>query len=86
MHAVGLVLWEMCRRTETEGGADDYQVPFYDVVNADPSFDEMKEVVVTRGYRPKFSERWSSNHVIYHFVLKYFTIKIKSFFSGEIIN
>lgn len=71
MYAFALVLWEMCRRTKSQGIADDYQVPFYDVVNADPSFDEMRKVVCGDGYRPEIPNRWSSDHVskIYNVML-----------------
>lgn len=63
MYAFALVLWEICRRTVSQGIADDYQPPFYDVVNADPSFDEMRKVVCIDGYRPEVPNRWTTDPV-----------------------
>jgi len=64
IYAFGLVLWEMCRRTVNgEEKCEEYQPPFYDVVGSDPSFEEMKKVVCTDGYRPDVPERWANNHV-----------------------
>lgn len=45
------------------GIAADYQVPFYDAVGNDPSFDEMRRVVCTDRRRPEILNRWSDNEV-----------------------
>lgn len=63
MYAFALVLWEMCRRTTSQGIADDYQPPFYDAVNPDPSFDEMRKVVCMDEFRPEIPNRWSADPV-----------------------
>lgn len=64
MYAFSLVLWEMCRRTLSQGIADDYQPPYYDAVNSDPSFDEMRKVVCVDSYRPEIPNRWHSDQVL----------------------
>lgn len=45
------------------GMVDDYKPPFWDVVPSDPSFDDMKKVVVIDQQRPVIPNRWSSDSV-----------------------
>lgn len=63
IYALGLVLWEVCRRTISGGIAEEYKVPFYDVVPSDPSFEDMRKVVCVDNYRPSFPNRWASDPV-----------------------
>lgn len=42
---------------------DEYKVPFYDVVPPDPSFEDMRKVVVVDQYRPVMPARWSKSAV-----------------------
>lgn len=42
---------------------DDYKPPFWDVVPSDPSFDDMKKVVVIDQQRPAIPNRWSADPV-----------------------
>lgn len=62
MYALGLIIWEVCRRTVSNGIVEDYQIPYYDVPS-DPSFEEMKKVVCDMKIRPTISNRWSSDPV-----------------------
>ncbi|XP_023036451.2 activin receptor type-1-like isoform X2 [Drosophila willistoni] len=64
IYAFGLVLWEVCRRTISCGIAEEYKVPFYDVVRMDPSFEDMRKVVCIDNYRPSISNRWSSDSLL----------------------
>ncbi|XP_068914138.1 bone morphogenetic protein receptor type-1B isoform X5 [Tenebrio molitor] len=67
MYAFGLVLWEMSRRCITGDKittADEYQVPYYDCVPSDPSFDEMMQVVCVKNVRPNIPMRWESEYVL----------------------
>lgn len=48
---------------EDDDEVDEYKVPFYDVVPPDPSFEDMRKVVVIDQYRPVMPPRWSSNSV-----------------------
>ena len=36
-----------------DGTCDEYQIPFFDCVANDPSFDEMKKIVCEDGQRPE---------------------------------
>lgn len=67
LYSFSLILWEIGSRTltppapETNGLKDEceqYQVPFYNLTTADPSYDEMKSIVCDRGLRPPIPERW----------------------------
>ncbi|XP_063707130.1 activin receptor type-1 isoform X2 [Culicoides brevitarsis] len=64
IYAVSLIFWETCRRTISSGIAEEYKVPFYDIVSNDPSFEEMRKVVVTDNYRPPLPNRWSSDPLL----------------------
>ncbi|XP_046990515.1 bone morphogenetic protein receptor type-1B [Schistocerca americana] len=67
MYSLGLVFWEMCRRCVTGNkhtAADDYQLPYYDCVPSDPSFEDMHTVVCIKKIRPIISERWYSDEVL----------------------
>jgi TGF-beta receptor type-1 len=39
-----LILWELARRCNINDDYEDYQLPFYDVVQPDPSIEEMRKV------------------------------------------
>ncbi|XP_075169450.1 type I BMP receptor saxophone isoform X2 [Haematobia irritans] len=64
IYALGLVIWEVCRRTISCGIAEEYKVPFYDVVPSDPSFEDMRKVVCIDNYRPSIPNRWSSDPLL----------------------
>uniref|UniRef100_H2YPF5 receptor protein serine/threonine kinase n=1 Tax=Ciona savignyi TaxID=51511 RepID=H2YPF5_CIOSA len=55
------VVWEIARRCVSGGLVEEYNPPFYDVVNYDPSFEEMRKVVSVDNYRPVIPNRWSSD-------------------------
>lgn len=44
VYAFGLILWEIARRCSFGGIYDEYQLPYYDVVQPDPTIDEMRKV------------------------------------------
>lgn len=44
VYALGLVLWEIARRCNFDGTYEEYQLPFYDVVQPDPTIEEMRKV------------------------------------------
>lgn len=66
IYAFGLIMWEVCRRTISGGIAEEYKIPYYDVVPSDPSFEDMKKVVCDDNYRPSIPNRWSSDMVCAH--------------------
>ncbi|XP_075896365.1 activin receptor type-1-like isoform X2 [Nelusetta ayraudi] len=59
--ALGLVLWEVARRTVSNGIVEDYKPPFHDVVPNDPSFEDMRKVVCVDQQRPNIPNRWFSD-------------------------
>jgi len=46
------------------GIVTEYQVPFYDSVGNDPSFDEMRRVVCVERRRPELPNRWNNDEVL----------------------
>lgn len=70
MYSVGLVFWEMARRCITtipgtkSTTCEDYALPYHDVVPSDPSFDDMYEVVCSKGIRPPIPERWQDAQIL----------------------
>ena len=42
---------------------EDYQVPYFDMLPGDPSFDEVKKVVLTEKRRPSIPNRWHRDEV-----------------------
>lgn len=65
IYAFALILWEVCRRTLSNGIAEEYKVPFYDVVPSDPSFEDMRKVVCVDNYRPSIPNPWWTDPVIF---------------------
>ncbi|KAJ8003443.1 hypothetical protein DPEC_G00148380 [Dallia pectoralis] len=59
--AFGLVLWEIGRRTYSNGIVEEYKPPFYDQVPSDPSFEDMRKVVCVEQQRPFIPNRWFSD-------------------------
>lgn len=46
VYAFGLILWEVARRCNYDNNFDEYQLPYYDVVQPDPTIEEMRKVSV----------------------------------------
>lgn len=44
MYAFGLIMWEVARRCNLDKNFDEYQLPYYDVVQPDPTIEEMRKV------------------------------------------
>lgn len=42
---------------------EDYQLPYYDLVQSDPSVEEMRKVVCEQKLRPNLPNRWQSCEV-----------------------
>ncbi|XP_018616160.1 serine/threonine-protein kinase receptor R3 isoform X2 [Scleropages formosus] len=62
--ALGLVLWEITRRTVVNGIVEEYRPPFFDAVPSDPSFEEMKKVVCVDQQRPSLHNRLHSHPIL----------------------
>ncbi|CAL8255705.1 serine/threonine-protein kinase receptor R3 [Gadus morhua] len=62
--ALGLVFWEITRRTNVNGIVEEYQPPFFDMVPSDPSYEEMKKVVCVDQQRPSPHNRLHSHPIL----------------------
>ncbi|GIX72785.1 hypothetical protein CDAR_72271 [Caerostris darwini] len=60
MYSFALVLWEIARRCKVDGIVEEYQLPYYDCVPTNPSFEDMKKVVCVDQTRPAIPTHWSS--------------------------
>ncbi|XP_038157635.1 TGF-beta receptor type-1b [Cyprinodon tularosa] len=60
IYAMGLVFWEIASRCSVGGIHEDYQLPYYDLVQSDPSVEEMRKVVCEQKLRPNIPNRWQS--------------------------
>jgi activin receptor type-1 len=63
IYAIGLIFWEVCRRTLSNGIAEEYKVPYFDCPS-DPSFEEMRKVVCVDNQRPSIPNRWTSDPLL----------------------
>lgn len=45
------------------GIVEEYQLPYYNMVPNDPSYEDMREVVCVKRLRPVVSNRWNSDEV-----------------------
>jgi len=65
VYSLGLVFWEMGRRCSGGGIlAEEFQLPYYDVVPSDPSLDDMKGVVCDKKIRPTCPNRWHASELL----------------------
>ncbi|KAM9307328.1 bone morphogenetic protein receptor, type IBb [Pholidichthys leucotaenia] len=64
MYSYGLVVWEMARRCISGGIVEEYQLPYYDLVPTDPSYEDVREVICIKKQRPSFANRWSSDECL----------------------
>ncbi|XP_052234711.1 activin receptor type-1-like isoform X2 [Dreissena polymorpha] len=64
IYAFSLVMWEAARRCYSQGMVEEYKVPFWDVVPSNPSFEDMRKVVVVEHQRPILPNRWASDSIL----------------------
>ncbi|GFR94414.1 receptor protein serine/threonine kinase [Elysia marginata] len=60
VYAFGLVLWEIARRCSVGGIFEEYQLPYFDMVQSDPALEEMRRVVCVDKQRPAVPNRWQN--------------------------
>ena len=64
VYSLGLVYWELGMRTSIPGrDVPEFQLPYHEVVEPDPTLDEMKSVVCIKEVRPAIPEHWQENEV-----------------------
>ncbi|TGZ66004.1 hypothetical protein CRM22_005594 [Opisthorchis felineus] len=63
VYAFSLVLWEVLRRCTLRDSdyADPYMLPYGDLVESDPTFQTMYQIVCVDALRPPFSPRWAND-------------------------
>ncbi|GFN78405.1 receptor protein serine/threonine kinase [Plakobranchus ocellatus] len=64
MYSFGLVLWEIVRRCVLNGVVFDAELPYYELVPNDPSFDDMRKVVCAQKIRPTIPEEWATQEYL----------------------
>lgn len=75
IYSFGLVLWELANRTHFHVDSDpdsighviqaeEFHLPYFDMVAPDPSIEEMKQVVVTQNKRPTIHINWMKNETM----------------------
>jgi TGF-beta receptor type-1 len=64
IYAMGLVMWEISRRTRNGNIWEDYQLPYFDMVPSDPSIEDMRAIVCEKQMRPSISNRWVSHETL----------------------
>ncbi|KAM9793997.1 bone morphogenetic protein receptor, type IBb [Syngnathus typhle] len=65
MYSFGLIMWEMARRCVSGGIVEDYQLPYYELVTSDPSYDDMRNVVCIKQQRPALANRWATDECLH---------------------
>ncbi len=58
-----VILYIMWNRTLYLGDAENTELPYFEMLPVDPSFDDVKKVVVVEKKRPAFPNRWSNSSV-----------------------
>ena len=87
MSTPGLVMWEVVYRIQTSPSISPaYQPPYWDLVNLDPSLDEMRKVVCLDMMRPDTPADWETRLAqsgcrYFQIVIKYFCYAKKIFLS-----
>ncbi|XP_041364956.1 bone morphogenetic protein receptor type-1B-like [Gigantopelta aegis] len=61
MYAFGLVLWEVARRCILGGMIEEYQLPYYNHIPSDPSFEDVRKIVAVERIRPEIPNRWQTD-------------------------
>ena len=62
IYSFALVMWETFSRSSLDGNdPGTHQIPYEDRVLTDPSFEEMRKIVLIEGYRPIFPRHWLNN-------------------------
>uniref|UniRef100_A0A8C2H2S3 Activin receptor type-1C n=1 Tax=Cyprinus carpio TaxID=7962 RepID=A0A8C2H2S3_CYPCA len=60
IYSMGLVFWELAHRCSIQGIYEDFQLPYYEQVQSDPSMDDMRKVVCEQKLRPSIPNQWQS--------------------------
>lgn len=64
IYALGLILWEICKRMTFDGISEEFRIAYADVVPREPSEQDMKKIVVDDIFRPTIPNKWSTDPVL----------------------
>jgi TGF-beta receptor type-1 len=64
IYSFGLVMWEIGRRAECDGHAEEAQLPYFDLIPSDPTLEEVQRVVVQERRRPSLPNPWNQHEVM----------------------
>ncbi|KAL7675901.1 hypothetical protein ACOME3_002162 [Neoechinorhynchus agilis] len=66
VYSLSLVMWEVCFRCDANnaGNVPGYCPPYGEYTNADPSFEEIREVVCAKKLRPTIETTWFQHPII----------------------
>jgi len=64
VYAFALVMWETTRRCMTHDGVEDFALPYHEMVEPDPGFEEMHKVVCLDTFRPPIPQRWCEDRIL----------------------
>ncbi|OQV12677.1 TGF-beta receptor type-1 [Hypsibius exemplaris] len=64
LYALGLVYWELCRRCNVQAPAEEYQLPYYDLLPGDPAIEQVRAVVCDQHQRPPLSPQWHAHDAL----------------------
>ena len=65
------------------GHVEEYQLPYFDLVPSDPSFEDMKKVVVDDVRRPGIPNRWHQSEVSWQGSKRQYIEKSCCFYAGS---
>jgi hypothetical protein len=65
IYSLALVFWEITRRCQCDSWQEGYELPYYNMVCPDPSYEEMSQVVAVKKLRPVISDHWEDNEVAF---------------------
>jgi len=68
VYGFALVMWEIINATVIDGQCEDYKLPYHNLVPLNPSFDDMKAIVVVNNYRPVVNASWWTHKVVSPYV------------------
>ncbi|XP_067938178.1 activin receptor type-1-like [Watersipora subatra] len=63
IYSFSLVIWETAQCAIKDGQAEKYQMPYGGVVPNDPTFEEMRQVVVAQKKRPPIPCHWNNDKI-----------------------
>lgn len=64
IYSFGLVMWEIGRRAECDGHAEEAQLPYFDLLPNDPTLEEVRRLVCVERRRPSLPNPWNQHEAM----------------------